>query len=300
MFLQGYPMVKLAQKIRKILSIYPFKKQNSLTEKSGQSRVDKFFKKVTPLTAEPVQNLDDLRACYRILYKQYLKRNYCRPNINKIYYNIYSLLPDSRTFAIKQNEIIVGTATLVVDSSQLLPMDTLFANELNVLRQENRKLAEVSMLAFDQCAENEKTSGSLTHFEKQQKLFSLFKLIFEYAYYVEQVNNIIIGVHPRHTKLYDYLLFKPLSRAKAYPGACGSLAVPMHLNLDKINDKAPTQLMKSFLFPKTPKLFLKSGLRMSAELIHDLLINDFDFWNDFPGHKQKYLKNFYPQLMFAA
>ncbi len=293
-------MVRLAQKIKNIFSLYPLKKQSPPDTASMPNRMDKFLNSDPHLTAQPVQNLDDLRACYRILYKEYLKRGYCKPNINKIYYNIYSLLPRSRTFAIKQNEKIIGTATLIIDSSQLLPMDTLFADKLNILRQKNRRLAEVSMLAFDKCAEGEKASGSLTHFENQSKLFLLFKLIFEYAYYIEGIDDMIIGVHPRHTKIYDYLLFDPLGPAKAYPGARGSLAVAMRLNFEKINDKTSSQLLKSFLFPKTPELFLKSGIQMTAELIHDLLINDFDFWNDFPSHKQKYLKNFYPQLMFAA
>ncbi len=295
-------MVKLVQTIKSILSGYPFRSQKStLTDgASSQSRLEKFLVEENPITAEPVQNLEDLRACFRITYKRYLKRGYCKPNINKIYYNIYSLLPRSRTFAIKQNKQIVGTTTLIVDTSCRLPMDTLFGDQLDELRQQGRKLAEVSMLAIEQTSDDIRLSTSLTRFEKHAKLFSLFKLIFEYAYHVAKVSDLIIGVHPRHVGLYEYLLFKPLGPAKSYPGANGSLAVPMRLNFDEFNTNELSQKQKLFMFPKTPLSFLKSGIMVDENLIHDLIIYDYDFWNDFPDHKQKYLKEFYPRLLFAA
>lgn len=293
-------MVRLVQKLRGILSGRRSPKRNPPVETPQPNRLEEIFEKKSDLTAEPVQNIDDLRACYHILYKQYLKRGYCKPNKNKIYYNIYSLLPRSRTFAIKQKQKIIGTATLIFDTTQLLPMDTLFGKQLDALRKQGRQMAEVSMLAFERCVEDTKACGPMTHFEKNSKLFSLFKLIFEYALYAQKASDLIIGVHPRHTGIYDYLFFESLGEAREYPGVCGSLAVPMRLNFDIVTNGEKSQLKDLFLHPKTPLSYLRSGLHMSDRLIHELLIHDFDFWNDFPGHKQKYLKNFYPQLMFAA
>ncbi len=244
------------------------------------------------LTAAPVQTLEDLKACYRIVYEGYTARGYCATNPSQMYYHYYSFLPESRTFVLKDKDDILGTISLIVDSPCGLPMDNLFSREINQLRGGSRKLAEVSLLAMAH-HEKKKKIFSLANFDKQMKLFRLFKIMYEYAYYIAGVTDLVIGVHPKHETLYKYLLFRNLGSPKSYPQARGNPALPLHLDLHAANENYTSCLRDFFMDRSTPRELLRSGFVPNAQVVRKFLCEEQLVWPKMPEKAKAYFKRIY-------
>jgi hypothetical protein len=245
------------------------------------------------LAVAPAQSIEELKACYSIVYRGYVARRYCLPNDVKMHYHYYSFLPESRTFALKDKDKLLGTISVVVDSPCGLPMDSLFQREIDHLRGQGKKLAEVSLLAMAP-DENKRKIFSLTDFDKQVRLFCLFKMMYEYAANVAGVTDLIIGVHPKHETLYKYLTFKAMGSPKDYPGARGNPALPMHLDIVWAKESWSTCLRTFFLSEPAPMATVRGGIKMNADLVRKFLCEDLDVWNQIPPKAQKFLKESYP------
>ncbi len=244
------------------------------------------------IIAAPAQSLEELKECYRIVYNGYVARKYCAVNESQMHYHYYSLLPQSRTFALREKDQLVGTISVVVDSPCGLPMDSLFKNELNHLRGRGRKLAEVSLLAVvpDQ---KKKKLFSLTNLDKQVRLFRLFKIMYEYARSVG-VTDLIIGVHPKHETLYKYLMFKAMGSAKSYSGARGNPALPLHMDMIAAEENCSKCLKNFFFSEPTPVDVMHGGLKMNADIVRQFLYEEQQLWQNIPSAGQKYFKQCYP------
>ncbi len=247
------------------------------------------------LIAAPAQSLEDLKECYRIVYTGYVGRKYCVPNESKMHYHFYSFLPESRTFTLKEKDKLIGTISIVVDSPCGLPMDSLFSRELDHLRTDGRKLAEVSLLSVVP-EDKKKKLFSLTNLDKQIRLFRLFKIMYEYARNVAGVTDLIIGVHPKHETLYKYLMFKAMGSAKSYPGARGNPALPLHLDMKAAEENCSNCLKMFFLSEPTDMEIFNSGLKINADIVEQFLCQDPQRWSNIPVASQKYLKQCYPGL----
>ncbi len=198
------------------------------------------------VVAGPVQSVDELKDCYRIVYDGYLARGYCLPNENKMHYHHYAFLSDSRTFCLKEKDKIIGTVSVLADSPCGLPMDTLFQREIDHLRGKGRKVVEVSLLSMPIIGKNKKLF-SLTNLDKQMRLFRLFKIVINYAVHAIGATDLVIGVHPKHETLYKYLMFKAMGSSKSYPGACENPALPLHLDFLAVEQDCSCYLKSFFL-----------------------------------------------------
>lgn len=246
------------------------------------------------LTAAPVQSVDDLKACFGIVYKGYVARGYCLPNESEMYYHYYSFLPESRTFALKDNKKLLGTISLIVDSPCGLPMDNLFGREIDHLRANGRKLAEVSLLAL---AHNDKKKKifSLANFDKQIQLFRLFKIMYEYAHNVAGVTDLVIGVHPKHETLYKYLMFRTMGSPKKYSEAGGNLALPLHLDLISAKQNYNHCLKDFFTAEATSLDKLRGGIVPNGELTRQFLCEEQALWPLMPLNVRGHFKQVYPE-----
>ncbi len=249
------------------------------------------------LTACPVKTLEELKACYNIVYQGYEARGYCTAHSSQMYYHYYSFLPESRTFSLKDKDQILGTISLIVDSPCGLPMDNLFSREINRIRADGRKLAEVSLLAMAH-QEKKKKFFSLTNFEKQAQLFRLFKIMYEYAHRVIGVTDFVIGVHPKHETLYKYLLFRNMGSPKSYPEARGNPALPLHLDLINAKENCSSCLKDFFEGQSTPLEILSEGFVPNAQVVRHFLCEQQEIWPRIPLKTQQYFKQCYPGQIF--
>ncbi len=109
------------------------------------------------------------------------------------------------------------TVSLVRDAEFGLPLDSLFADEVDQMRADGIRLAEVSCLACDGESSN-----------KQQRFEMLVKMISLTLQTARRrgVERLLLAVHPRHAKVYQRLFgCVPCSDVKQYAAVQGNPAV---------------------------------------------------------------------------
>lgn len=249
------------------------------------------------LWARPAETFEELKSAYKLIYKEYAARGYCKEHPSEMHYSTYAILPESRTFLLGRDNHFLGTVSLIVDSPCGLPMELLFSDLIKQLRGGNRKLAEVGLLALDQEAFH-KRSFSLTDFQKLTGSFRLFKLMLDYARTQAHVTDLLIAVHPKHEDLYRYLNFEIMGPPLPYYSACGKPALPMHLDLEatRKGSSLAKNLRGYFFDQKTPENILKQHFEWDEASLRYLLVEIHALWEELPDVHRKYIQSCYPQF----
>ena len=102
--------------------------------------------------------------------------------------------PHRVTMTISEEDKVIGTITLGIDSPSGLLADEIFKDEVDAYRARGRRVCELTKLAFDP------TTRSKT------ALASLFHIIFIYLRHVQKCTDIFIEVNPRHRRFYERML----------------------------------------------------------------------------------------------
>ena len=169
---------------------------------------------------------DELEQAFSLIYREYINLGYItEPNSSHIYLTIYHILPETAVFIFKSYLTVISTLTHIFDSKVFgLPMDALYHNELNALRDEDRKLVELSALVTTSRA-------------RWRNIFMyLCRAIYWYSVY-KNVDDLCIMVNPKHVKFYKSILFfEDLGPERHYP-KMGAPAVALRLDLDNFRVK---------------------------------------------------------------
>lgn len=169
---------------------------------------------------------DELEQAFSLVQQEYLRSGYIKePNPSGMHCTIYNILPETAVFIFKSYLKVVATLTLILDNEHFgLPMDAIYQKELNVLRDKDRKLAELSALAVPR------------ELRWHNLFMYLFRAMYWYAVY-NKVNDLCIMINPKHVKFYKTIFFfEEFGEEKFYPKV-GAPAVALRLNLDIIEDK---------------------------------------------------------------
>lgn len=118
----------------------------------------------------------------------------------------------------------VGTITLIPDSNRALPCDEIYHEEVEQLRAEGCRLAEVTRLAIE-------PEGS----QARNVLLHLFNLCYIYARRVNNCTDLLVEVNPRHAAYYKrLLLFQQVGPERACVRVQNAPAVLLRLNMAAI------------------------------------------------------------------
>lgn len=121
-----------------------------------------------------------------LVQRMYAKRGYIIPGLKK--------LPERITLTAYQNEAVVGTITLGVDSERGLLADENYKAEVDRLRAEGRRVCELAKFAVDQ------SRGS------KRVLAALFHIAYIYGRVLQKQTDVVIEVTPRHAAFYKRML----------------------------------------------------------------------------------------------
>jgi len=102
--------------------------------------------------------------------------------------------PNRFTMTISENDLVIGTITVGIDSPSGILADEIFKDEVDAYRARGRKVCELTKLAFDPTTRS------------KVALASLFHIIFIYARCVHQCTDAFIEVNPRHRRFYERML----------------------------------------------------------------------------------------------
>ncbi|MEW5771040.1 MAG: hypothetical protein AB1831_11845 [Pseudomonadota bacterium] len=173
---------------------------------------------------------------FHLVYQAYVEVGLQAENPAQMRFTKYHLVPSTKVFVavfrpeltkqeidrthVNDDKRVVGTLTLVLDSSLGLPVEQVCAPEIQAMRDRGARLAEVIALAIDPA------------FRRYNVMMYLYKIMFEYAR-LKGVTDICCAVTKRHIEFYrDILLFRPLGQLLPYEAGNG-LEVQGHvLNIE--------------------------------------------------------------------
>jgi len=114
--------------------------------------------------------------------------------------------PNKVTLAVYQEDKVVGTMSLGMDSPQGMVVDQLYKQEVDQLRAEGRKLCDITRLAVDH------------DIKSKSVLAALFHMTFIFGHNIHHVTDFLIEVNPRHVFFYQRMMgFEPFGEEKTCP-----------------------------------------------------------------------------------
>ena len=165
---------------------------------------------------------DELEACFKLLHDAYVGSGFMQPDPSGLRATVYHALPTTTTLCAKFDGEVVGTISLIRQSSFGFPMQSIF--DLSEIHAEKGKIAEISALAVH--PRFRKSGGSI--------LFPLMKFMYQYCTTFFDTCHLVIAVNPDRIEMYESLLFfKRLQKntVQNYDFANGAPAVGATLNL---------------------------------------------------------------------
>lgn len=247
------------------------------------------------------QTLDEHKKAFALVHEEYLRARYIRhPRPSRMLFNIHNLLPSSSVLIMKRNEDVVSTLSLIRDAKPFgLPMDSIYSDELNELRQSGRRLTEACGLA---------TSDTF-----RWRNFFMFSFREMYWHAVNTgASDICIMVNPKHVAFYKTIfLFEELGPEKFYP-RLGVPAVALRMNLESHEERlrdaysgfdASCNLYRFFYEaqPETGeeerlKLNLGEGFSLTDKLFQDFFAKKTDAFESLNQEQKSYVLGFLQAL----
>lgn len=133
--------------------------------------------------------------------------------------------PNKITLVAYQEDRVVGTLTLGLDSPNGMVVDQLYKTEADQLRAEGRNICDVTKLAIDQDIKSKDVLGALFH------------LSVIYGRNIHNATDFLIEVNPRHALFYKRMIgFVPFGEEKLCPRV-NAPAVLLKLDLDYANQQ---------------------------------------------------------------
>ncbi|MFH0724908.1 MAG: hypothetical protein V2B19_00890 [Pseudomonadota bacterium] len=139
--------------------------------------------------------------------------------------SLFHALPETTTFVGKKDDAVVHTLTLFQDSALGLPMDSVYKAELDGLRVQGRKIAEVGALA----------AHPDIQYNDQTALMHGNKIMRSYGRNHLGVDDLVIAINPKHRWFYEHvLLFEKIGDLTYYDYVKKAPAVAYRLDLRSI------------------------------------------------------------------
>lgn len=172
---------------------------------------------------------EELEQAFELVTQQYISAGLHSDN-DGLRLTKFHLLPNSKVFIAIQKQAdssqkVVGTITMIEDSSMGLPMDEIYPDRLQRLRMSNLKLAEVIGLAVS--PEQSAIYNNIVMY--------LYKICLQFSRFV-QVTDLLCTVKTKHAAFYEsLLLFKRIGELVRYSYAKNQLVQGYRLNLRQAN-----------------------------------------------------------------
>jgi len=165
-----------------------------------------------PVQVQFAADRDDWAQAFRLVAKAYQTRGYDRAADGEFHFTRFHALPDTVVLVAKEHARVIATMSVVRDNNLLgLPLEAVYAEEVQPLRGAGRRLCEVGSLGDMGLGPREFTSVFV----------ALIRLAWQF-HCRHGGDTGVISVHPRHSYFYSHVLgFAPLGGRKELPPASG-------------------------------------------------------------------------------
>jgi hypothetical protein len=164
------------------------------------------------------RDVDDFDGAFRLLHDRYVAGGFMAPHPTGRRLALYNALPSTKLFVARAEGRVIGTISLVQDSSLGVPMDQIYRDELDALRARGRRFGEASTLTVDPAYRA--SSFAI--------LMRLYRLLIVYAAKVARLNDVCLTVAPHHGRFYrTFFGVRELGAPRPYPRVNGVRALGM-------------------------------------------------------------------------
>jgi GNAT superfamily N-acetyltransferase len=168
-------------------------------------------------------NRHTLDQAFRLQHDQYVAQGYMDLHPSGWRLSVHNALPSTRVFVALDDDRVVATVAVIIDSRLGLPMAEIYADELLEFRGLRRRLAEVSGLAVH--PEYQKSGLAI--------LLRLIRMVLLYSIEMAAVGDLCIAVNPHHESFYRKAFgFEPIGGLRQYGKVNGAPALALRLDLD--------------------------------------------------------------------
>lgn len=204
------------------------------------------------------KNIADRTAAFKLTHRAYVDAGLGVPSQSGMRVTPYQLLPESRIFVGKVEQEVVVTVSLIPDSDKGLPMESIYPQEIEQLRNKGLWVAEVGCLA-DRRMEPRRFIDTFC---------SLTKLMAQYSR-TRGIDGFVIAIHPRHAKYYkSFLCFEEIGGVVSYPLVSNRPAVALFLGFEAARMNSPLQFGEFFdrQYDEEAKEWVHSGAMSENEV----------------------------------
>jgi GNAT superfamily N-acetyltransferase len=164
-----------------------------------------------------------LDQAFRLQHDQYVAQGYMDSHPSGWRLSVHYALPSTRVFVARDNDRVVATVAVIVDSPFGLPMAEIYEDELREFRGPRHNLAEVSGLAVH--PDYQKSGLAI--------LLRLIRMVLLYSIKMADLNDLCIAVNPHHAAFYrKAFYFEDIGGLKQYGKVNGAPALALRLDLD--------------------------------------------------------------------
>ena len=165
---------------------------------------------------------DAFEQAFRLVHDQYVTRGYMSPHPAGWRLSLHNALSATKVVVARTGGRVVATVTLIPDSPLGLPMSEIYGGELQSLREEGRRIGEVSALVVD--PEFKRFGMSI--------LMRLVRMMVIYAAEAAQLTDLCIAINPHHAAVYrKAFTFETIGPVRQYGKVNGAPAVALRLDL---------------------------------------------------------------------
>jgi hypothetical protein len=184
---------------------------------------------------------DMLSAC-RLVYRCYLSRGYIRPNRYGLVYRKSYGLPTSRTIVAVDRSRVIGTLSVVGDGGLGLQIDATYGAETQALRDQGRRLAEITGLAIEPSS-SQRDIGVFA---------GLARLMFQYAERSGRT-DLVLAINPRHKPFYvRWFHVDLLGPTRPHRLVCNNPAVGCRIDMQTVKQSVNQELLDWFVNRRLP------------------------------------------------
>jgi len=266
----------------------------------------KSFPDIGEIEYKVASSRSELEGAFALIYKEYLSRGFILPEHYKsgMRITLYNSLPEATVFVALKNKEVVATNAIIPDSQLGLPLDMGYKAEADKLRNSGRRICEGGYLAI-------KTElfgngfFSLFNLKKLDFIFSLFKVMFQYALLHGNFDDLCIVTNPRYM-LFKFLPFEISGPVKYYGYDLMSVkkkaAVFKRLDLRKMRKfiDQPQKILgkrlvlyKMFLASKIPAQLYQDKFILSPEDLRYFFVEKSDILKKLKNKQKEYLRSCY-------
>lgn len=169
------------------------------------------------------ETLDEYCQAFKVLHDVYLNSGYLpRATQSGMHYNHHHLLPKTCVFIFKTYLEVISTMSYIPDTPMFgVPMDDLYRDKVDELRNAGRKIVEIGSLA------------TIRHKCWHNIMTFLSKAVFMYATHTK-ADDLCIMVNPKHVRFYESIfLFELLGEERHY-AKVDAPAVALRVNMRNI------------------------------------------------------------------